>query len=459
VLCGCAIIAVSGCALKAPPERDELVAQALPHVQTPPRWTAGGGPGPVDVDWIASFRDPQLQALVDEALAYNADLKVAAARVEQAAGYVKVAGATLLPAVRALAHGGGKLGGDDSGVQGWLISASWELDVWGRVRYGQAAAQAQYASADADYEYARQSLAALVAKSWFLASEARLQRTLAQDSVAASEGLLGLAQDRQRVGRGDDYELTSAAAALENRRDVLRQTELAYVQALRALETLLGRYPAAAIDAPARVADMPDGVPAGLPSEVLERRPDVIAAERRVAAAFNRVGEARTQLLPRIALTAGVSHISSDLFVLQNPGNPIWSLGANLVAPLFQGGALQAQIEIRTAEQRLAIADYARVAQRAFGEVENALSSEQALREREAILTRAVADETKTLDLVGTRFRVGSTDLRSVAQEQLGLYATQTSLLRVRSEQRLQRVNLHLALGGGFAEPERAASR
>ena len=135
--------------------------------------------------WLATFGDPVLIVLAEEALAYNADLRVAGTRVEQAAGYASVAAAGLYPAAYLLARGGGKLSGDNSGLQGVGLTANWELDVWGRVRYGRAAADAQYASALADLEYARQSLVAMVAKSWTLAIEARLQRAVAQASPRA----------------------------------------------------------------------------------------------------------------------------------------------------------------------------------------------------------------------------------------------------------------------------------
>jgi outer membrane protein TolC len=176
----------------------------------------------------------------------------------------------------------------------------------------------------------------------------------------------------------------------------------------------------------------------------------VIAAERRVAAAFNRVHEARAARLPAIALTTGVSSISSELFVLQNRDNPVWNFGANLLAPVFRGGALKTQVEIRTAEQKQAIAAYASVGLRAFGEVENALSAEIAAREREQILAQTLSDGQRALDIVRTQFKVGSTDLRFVTQRQLALNTTQSALIRVQAEQRVQRVNLHLALGGSF---------
>jgi outer membrane protein TolC len=146
--------------------------------------------------------------------------------------------------------------------------------------------------------------------------------------------------------------------------------------------------------------------------------------------------------------------------VLKNNDNPVWSLGANLVFPIFTGGALQAQVEIRTAEQRTAVADYGRVGARAFGEVENALSSEFTLDARNGLLRKAVAENERALELASVRYRVGSADLRAVQQQQLSLYAARTSLLRVQSEQLVQRVNLHLALGGGWVESgEKSAAR
>ena len=446
-----AMATLAGCALESPPKPDEIRAQALPHVAIPPAYTAkGGAVGAVGDGWLASFADAQLDALVREALAYNVDLAVAAARVEQAAAYAKLSGSAIYPAVNLLAHGGGKGGGDGSGVAGAWLTASWELDLWGRVRSEREAGKAQYESAVADAEYARQSIAALVAKSWMLAIEARLQRGIAADVVRASDQTLGLARDRLRVGVGDRYDVELAQASLESAKDAERALAFAYEQALRALETLVGRYPAAAVEVAAALPAMPAPVPVGLPSELLERRPDVIAAERRVAVAFNRVGEAKAARLPKIALTAGISSISSDLFVLQNHSNPVWSLGGNLVAPIFNGYALQAQVEIRTAEQKLAVADYGRIGARAFGEVESALAAQFAADEREAILARSVASNAHALELAQVRYKVGSGDLRAVLQQSVALYGARVALLRQQSERRVQRVNLYLALGGGF---------
>jgi NodT family efflux transporter outer membrane factor (OMF) lipoprotein len=448
---------LTGCVLGDPPNAPQLREQSLSHASIPAEWSAKDATaGTVSDGWLASFNDPTLVSLVEEALAYNADLRLAAARVDQAAGYARAAGAAIYPAVSVLASAGGKLSGDASGLEFAALAASWELDLWGRVRAAGAAGKAQYAATESDYRYSRESLVALVAKSWFLATEARLQRNIAAGMADASERLAALARERQRVGVSDEYDVVVAEASLGGFRDTARQLEFGYEQSLRALEVLLGRYPSASVEAAVALPAMPPPVPSGLPSELLERRPDVVAAERRVAVAFYRVHEAKAARLPRISLTARGSRVSSDLLVLQDYDNPIWSAGVNLLAPLFQGGALQAQVEIQTAEQAQALADYARRGLRAFAEVENALSAERTLKDREAILTRAVVDNDRAVELASVRYRVGAVDLRSVSQQQLALFAARTAQLRVQSEARVQRVNLHLALGGGFAVPAAA---
>lgn len=444
-------LALAGCALESPPKPDEIRAEALPNLAVPDAFSSpGGAQRAVEDNWVASFDDAMLDALVAEAIAYNADLRVAAARVELSAAYAKLAGAAIYPAVNLLAHGGGKMGGDGSGLSGVGLFASWELDLWGRVRSQAASGSAQYEAAAADAEFARQSIAAAVAKAWVLAIEAKLQRGLADEIAQAAVRTAGLARDRLRVGIGDGYDVALADATVESTQEAARALALAQEQAQRALETLVGRYPAAAIELRATLPAMPGAVPVGLPSELLERRPDVIAAERRVASAFHAVGEAKAARLPKIALTASVSSISSSLFVLQSHSNPVWSLGANLVQPIFNGYALQAQVEIRTAEQKLAVAEYGRIGARAFGDVENALSAGFAADEREAILARAVESNARALELARERYRVGSGDLRAVLQQGVALGAARAAELRMASERRVQRVNVYLALGGGF---------
>jgi NodT family efflux transporter outer membrane factor (OMF) lipoprotein len=453
------LAALAGCALPPSPKPEDIRPQAMPNVAVPGQWAAeGAATSPVAGNWLATFDDARLHALVTEAIAYNPDLRVAATRVEVASEYVNIADSTLYPQVNLLARGGGQMGGDSSGMQGAGLYADWELDLWGRVRSERAVATASYESVVADTEFARQSVAALVAKSYFLAVEAGLQLGLAERMVAAADQLAALAEQRQRIGKGDGYDAALARADAETFRDTVEQLNLAREQALRALEALVGRYPAADVEVATQLAPAPGPVPAGLPSELLERRPDVVAAERRIAAAFYGVQEAKAARLPRIALTGNVSDISSDLFVLQDRDNPVWSAGASLMLPVFNAGALQSQVRVRTAEQKQAVAEYGRIGARAFGEVEDALSAEFAAARREKLLGRAAAENQNALELSQVRYEVGSGDLRGVRQQQLAAYGSRAALVRVQAERLVQRVNLYLALGGGFeAAPETSA--
>jgi len=177
-----------------------------------------------------------------------------------------------------------------------------------------------------------------------------------------------IAQQRTSIGIGAEHDVAVAQATSAQLQDARRQLQLAHDQSLRSLEILLGRYPKAELRARTDLTPLPEPVPAGMPLEMLERRPDLIAAERRIATAFQRVGEAKAAMLPRITLNASASVIDSDIVELQSDyDNPAIGAGAIFVAPLYAGGAFDAQVEIRTAQQREAVAEYGRRVLNAIG--------------------------------------------------------------------------------------------
>ena len=245
-------------------------------------------------------------------------------------------------------------------------------------------------SAETDLAAARQSLAGTLAKAWFIAIESRLQREIALQMVADAQQAVEVSQNRLRVGIGNELDVTLAQQTLQTAHDSVSQLDLAYREAVRAVEMLTGRYPGAQLEATQTLAALTDQVPAGLPSELLERRLDVRAAEHRIAAAFSQVEEARAAKLPTITLSGGLSHISSDLFVLDNREDIVESIGGTVYLPIFNGDQLTAQVEARTAQQHYAVALWAQTGLRAFAEVEKALSTETSLRDREPILATQV---------------------------------------------------------------------
>ncbi len=445
---------VAGC-VHTPPGREAIQAEALPGVNLPGDWhgqpASGEHPAePLQSGWVAHFDDPTLHALVAEAVANNRDLAVAASRVDQASAAVDVAQAQLNPAVGLLTRVSSRPLSDLATIfSGAVFKAVWEIDLWGKLRYARNAAEAMHLASVEDYRGARQSIAAATAKAWFLLRATAMQQQLGEAMVDNAEELVTLAGQRLKVGAGTEKDLALARASLSSYQDALQQVHLAHRQSARALEILLGRYPAAELRAQASLPPFPAAVPVGTPVGVLERRPDLVAAQRRVDAAFNRVGEAKRALLPSLSLSANVGWVDDD----QNASGSSdisRSLGAQAYAPLYTGGALMGGIDLRTHEQKQAVLSYGRIALHAMGEVENALDAENQLRKREASLQEALRHSRRALVLEQESYRVGRSDLRAVTQAQFASHAAALALLQVQRERLDRRVDLHLALGGDF---------
>jgi outer membrane protein TolC len=319
---------------------------------------------------------------------------------------------------------------------------SWEADVWGRVQAGASAADENLRATVADFEFARQSLVANVAKSWYLAIELQGQESLAREIVDIRSDLLEIVETRDELGAVSEQDVYLARSDLSGAEAVLRLTVGGQKESRRALEILLGRYPGAQIELAQDLVPVPPAISAGLPSSLLERRPDLLAAERRVAREFFLTEEARLASLPSFSLTAGAGL-----------GDAISSLAAGVVGPLYTGGAIEAQLAGATASQQAAVAAYGVAALNAFEEVETALTNEQLFAEREQFLSAVVENDLKAYEIETVRYDEGATDLLSVSQIQSRWVAGRIALLRIQNERLAQRINLHLALGGSFESP------
>ena len=452
----CCAAFVVGCAVKDPPPPSEALKGVLPpQASVPAAWDASTfAAGGVATDWVQTFADPQLAALVDEGLRNNLDLRAAASRVDIAAGFVTQARSLLFPQL--FINGGAGLVGRDWTKEraGIIGEVSWELDLWGRVRADKASAEAARQASEADFHYARQSLAAMVATLWYdtIATE-RLRQT-AQDATGVYDELVRLVRVRHRVGKVSLQQVSLAGADLDRARRREREFATSLQQTMRGLEVIVGRYPAADLALAADLPPLPGPVPEGLPAELLERRPDLVAAERRVASAFHRIQAAQAARLPRIALTAAGGRSTSELLRLAGVGAGFWTVATNVLVPVFTGGALKAEVEIATAEQQTALALYGQAALRAFSEVEGSLDNEQLLEDQQQYLEAVLVQDTEALQLGRRRYDVGATDLLDVLQLQSKQLDTRFELIAIRNDRLANRVALHLALGGGFPSPQ-----
>lgn len=449
-----AAVAVAGCALTTPPARDAIVGDALPKGSViPPAWQAEAATGAVADDWLKSFHDPTLDALVAEAIANNRDLAQAAESVRIAQQAVIVVGAQLLPQVGASLGGRvtrneGQGGGYDTTLL--YAGVAWELDVWGRLRAQRAAAEAGATATALDYAYARQSLAATVAKAWYLASEARQQLALAEQAVEVFEKLLALVTVRRAAGKVSDLDVVETTAALETVRGDVEVARAAYGEAQRALEVLLGRYPAAELAAASTFPVLPPPVAAGVPVSLLERRPDLAAAEQQVLAAFRQQEAAQLALLPDVSISLVGGRLGDQLLSVLGLNPWLASAALGVSVPIYEGGALRAKVQIATARQSQAVAAYGAAALNAFREVENALANEQLFAQRLPYQARAVESRTDAVRIATIQYVAGKQDLLWVSNLQAYQLSAESVLIKLRGQQRTNRIQLHLALGGSF---------
>ncbi len=440
---------LSSCAITEPPETQQVLDEALPETTVNPE-TFGGeeavDSGEVDDGWIQTFGDPQLVALVDEAIRNNRDLELAAAQVDASAAQLRAASAALRPTVSyGLQTTDQDIPGEPLQISGVGVGVNWEADVWGRIRSQRAAAEEALVATQADYAFARQAIASATAKGWFAATQARMILELSDDLVRINEETVELVKTKYDVGQVTRQDVSLAEANLRTAEESRLQAEIAYKEVQRALETLLGRYPSAEVEGRDDFVAVPPPIPVGLPSDLLERRPDLVASERRVAVAFNLVESANAAKLPRFSISAGVGGLA-------DASDPVYQLGAGLFGPLYDGGALQSQVESATANQRAAMAAYGKAVLNAFQEVENAIAGEPRLERREALLGQVYAKNAEALELARIQYDVGRVDLLSVLQLQARTDAARLSLISIRAERLFNRVNLHQSLGGSFED-------
>jgi len=455
--------------------------------QIPANWSGGHRSGAVVPGWIRSFRDPELTRLVEEAIVRNPDLKAAAARVEASRYAVRVAASSLYPRIAMKALGerqGQELHGDigeginppdlgppgvenpggssldtstDSSSQRWVYGlaagAAWEADVWGRIRSKKAAAQSESGALEADYEFARQSLAAAVARAYFSTIEAAQQEANAQETLNLYQEYVKLTEDRKKQGFASDFDLAQINSRTAGAQDALYAAQAARAQTIRAIEVVTSHYPAGRLDARHSFPAQPGPVPAGLPAQILERRPDLIAAERRFAAAFHRVNEARTARLPRMVISATGGIGSAQLNGVGVLDAVLWSFAAGITQPIFFGGELKAIQDIRTAEQKAAAYSYTGTALRAFEDVEDALAGDYYLRKREGALSTAVSSSSDAVKFGRQQFEQGQIDMFIILRLSGENLASKVQLTQIRASRLRERVNLHLALGGDFSGP------
>jgi NodT family efflux transporter outer membrane factor (OMF) lipoprotein len=449
-----AAAALSGCLSKAPSHAKVLKDSLQQGTQIPAAWTAGSGAdGVVTNDWLKSFNDPHLDAIVAEAIAHNLDLVQAAAQVEVARQNVVIVASQLKPQL-GLGFGTAttrdKNRDQNYNSNSERLGIAWEVDIWGRLRAQRAAAKAGFEATALDYAWARQSLAASVSRAWYQAVELRRLVAVAEQAVKDYQELLRLSKVKQAAGQVAGLDVAEAGARLDLAQSESSNAQALFIAAQRNLEILLGRYPAAAVDISRDFSPLPPPVQAGLPSSLLERRHDVVAAERVVLAAFRSLEAAKLALLPTFALSFEGGRSSYPLLSLVKLNPWFYHTALGMAVPVYTGGQLTAQVKIDTAQQQQAVAHYGSIILNAFGEVETALTNEDLYAQQFEHLDNSFREYSESVRIATIKYKAGTYDMQQVLQLQTAQLSVESDVIKVRSARLANRINLHLALGGSF---------
>lgn len=453
VLCLVLAALTAGCAVGPNYHRPQTPAPATFY----PLSTPAAAASLADSPWWEIFSDPTLRVLVDEALRQGYDPQIAAWRVEETRALAGIARADFFPQIgyqgqieRSQQSRLAVPGAGPGNLHSVNASASWEIDLWGRIRRLNEAARARFLSEEDNRRGVLLSLVAAVAQAYFELRELDEELAVASRNRKAFEETLDLFQRRLSAGVASGLETARAEAALAQVAAQIPLIEQAIVAKENEISLLLGRPPGpVARGAPLAEQAIPPEIPAGLPSALLERRPDLRAAEEQLVAANAEVGVAMASFFPTISLTALLGGVSPDVSDLFGPGK-VWSIAAGLAGPLFQGGRLLNRYDASVARWNQVRLAYERSVIAAFGEVSSTLIARQKLAESEAHTARQVSALQESVRLSNLRYLSGLADYFEVLDAQQQLFPAELALARARLNQLAAFVRLYMALGGGW---------
>ena len=431
---------------------------ALP--QAPTAWIAApdGAGAEIAQDWVSGLGDTHLDALVDEAFQANPSLIQSFARYRSARAAARIAGANRLPDLGAGLDYTRSEPNSGSGSNSFSLglSSSWEADLWGRVADGANASALDADAAAEDVRAAQLSVAGLVTKGWFALIEAHLQTELAERDVNTKQSSLDLTERRFARGLVRSSDVRTARSALASSEASLASRQRAEAAASRSLETLLGRYPGARL---APEGDFPDfeaveGL--GSPDAMLERRPDIRAAERRLQSAGLRADAARKALYPSLSLRGGSGTGGADAGDMFDLDSLVSSLTASIAAPIFNAGALRAGREQAEAQAEAQLAAYASTVLSAWQEAEDAIHADAILAQRVDNLRLAYEEAAEAENLVIRQYSSGVATIFDLLNAQSRRISAESQFISARRDRATNRVDLYLAIAGDFSAAQSA---
>ncbi|WP_411897932.1 TolC family protein [Elizabethkingia occulta] len=426
-------------------EKSEIIS----NIKIPDDWIFNRDvmPDSFSYEWINDLKSPQLDALINEGMLYNADIIIAKERLNQVELAMEIAGTDLYPSINAVANTSNNLI-SGSQIRSLALKANWELDIWGKRKSSQMASTSDYFSAVHQNILLRQSIAGMIAKAYFLNIAGNIQEDKIESHIQQSQQLEKLYSIQKKVGTANALDLSNISAEIISLKGYLEKVKNANIQSRRTLELLTGKYPEGKLTTQDSFNPVKNKIPESIPLSLLEKRPDILVQHFKIEKAFYEVQQANAARLPSLNINASFGTAGSNVDAINSLfSNPLLKVGGGLASPLFNNGKLKKNVEIKNSQQKQTVEEYSKTVLSALNETESALANLHSVEKQIGYSQNAIDELKNNITLTHKQIKVGTSNSFVLIRKQRDLLKNEMSLINLELQNRIERINLYMALG------------
>lgn len=454
IMAGILAAGLSSCIGYKEPNQENIVqlkdkSEAAAHIAIPDDWIfdRNANSRSLSYDWITDIKTPQLEILINEGMQYNADIIIAKEKLNQIELAMEIAGTNLYPSVSAVANTSNNLV-SESQISRLALKASWEIDLWGKNKSAQMASTSDYFSAKHKNILLHQSIAAMIAKAYYLNITGNIQENMIEGYIQKTKELEKLYVVQKKVGTANALDLSNISAEIISLEGYLEKIRNANMQSRRSLELLTGKYPEGKLTTQNFFNPVQHNIPSSFPLELLENRSDIQAYHFQIEKAFYEVQQANAARLPSLTISSSLGTAGSNVESINSLfTNPLLRVGGGLVSPIFNSGKLKKNVEIKNSQQKQMVEEYSRAVLNALNEVESSLANLDSIEKQSNFNRKAIHELKNNISLTEKQIKVGTNNSFMLIRKQRNLLKNEMNLINLELQNKMERINLYMALG------------
>lgn len=454
IMAGILAVSLSSCIGYKEPTKENITelkekSEVASHITIPDDWIfeRNTNSRSLSYDWITDLKTPQLEALINEGMQYNADIIIAKEKLNQIELAMEIAGTNLYPSVSAVANTSNNLV-SESQISRLALKASWEIDLWGKNKSAQMASTSDYFSAKHKNTLLHQSIAAMIAKAYYLNIAGNIQENMIEGYIKKTKELEKLYGIQKKVGTANALDLSNISAEIISLEGYLEKIRNANRQSRRSLELLTGKYPEGKLTTQNSFNPVQNNIPSSFPLELLESRSDIQAYHFQIEKAFYEVQQANAARLPSLTISSSLGTAGSNVESINSLfTNPLLRVGGGLVSPIFNSGKLKKNVEIKNSQQKQVVEEYSKAVLNALNEVESSLANLNSLEKQSDFNRKAINELKNNISLTEKQIKVGTNNSFMLIRKQRDLLKNEMNLINLELQDKMERINLYMALG------------